>query len=282
MAIGFNLPGIPGQIRGTAEEAGAVPDLGQAMMQGFRSNLENIQGYPRQLAQQLLSNQLANKIKSVEAQYADELVRSEIAKNLRTPASDALLPLRAQALLSQIQKNERAYGGNLPPGHIPLTTPSKSQAQLNTTYINATLKSLEDLYNLPNDKIPAAFGKTSPEYFTAVEKARDQFAKSEKFPGVLPAFKSAQDILKRHLFETPEEYKSRLKNYMNELYRVKKTNMYHLQYGMPISGEYPSEIQSSEYVPSIIGQPQNVAPEKTQKTVHGKFKRVNGKLVLEE
>ena len=35
MAIGFNLPGIPGQIRGTAEEAGAVPDLGQAMIKGL-------------------------------------------------------------------------------------------------------------------------------------------------------------------------------------------------------------------------------------------------------
>jgi hypothetical protein len=76
MAIGFNLPGIPSQIRGTAEEAGAVPDLGQAMMQGFRSNLENVQGYPRQLAQQLLSNQLRNKILGVQEKYAEPMAKT--------------------------------------------------------------------------------------------------------------------------------------------------------------------------------------------------------------
>ena len=77
MAIAFNLPGIPSQIRGTAEEAGAVPDLGQAMMQGFRSNLENVQGYPRQLAQQLLSNQLRNKILGVQEKYAEPMAMTK-------------------------------------------------------------------------------------------------------------------------------------------------------------------------------------------------------------
>jgi hypothetical protein len=82
MAIAFNLQGIPSQIRGTAEEAGAVPDLGQALMQGFRSNIENIQGYPRQLAQQLLANQLANKIKGVEAKYAEPTAQASLQSQL--------------------------------------------------------------------------------------------------------------------------------------------------------------------------------------------------------
>ena len=82
MAISFNLPGIPAQIRGTPEEAGAVPDLGQAMIQGFRSNIENVQGYPRQLAQQLLSNQLANKIRGVEAQYAEPMAQQNLQSKL--------------------------------------------------------------------------------------------------------------------------------------------------------------------------------------------------------
>lgn len=82
MAISFNLPGIPAQIRGTPEEAGAVPDLGQAMIQGFRSNIENVQGYPRQLAQQLLSNQLANKIRGVEAQYAEPMAKEDLQSKL--------------------------------------------------------------------------------------------------------------------------------------------------------------------------------------------------------
>jgi hypothetical protein len=93
MAIAFNLPGIPSQIRGTAEEAGAVPDLGQAMMQGFRSNIENVQGYPRQLAQQLLSNQLANKIRGVEAQYAEPMAK--------TKYDQALANLQHQGLINK-------------------------------------------------------------------------------------------------------------------------------------------------------------------------------------
>jgi polyhydroxyalkanoate synthesis regulator phasin len=82
MAIGFNLPGIPGQIRGTAEEAGAAPDLGQAMMQGFRSNVENIQGYPRQLAQQLVANQLANTINRAKAKYAEPMAKTQYDQTL--------------------------------------------------------------------------------------------------------------------------------------------------------------------------------------------------------
>jgi len=93
MAIGFSLPGIPGQIRGTAEEAGAVPDLGQAMMQGFRSNLENIQGAPRLLAQQLVSNQLANTINKAKADYAQRMAQ--------TGYEQALADLQNRNLINQ-------------------------------------------------------------------------------------------------------------------------------------------------------------------------------------
>lgn len=93
MAIGFSLPGIPGQIRGTAEEAGAVPDLGQAMMQGFRSNLENIQGAPRLLAQKLVSNQLANTINKAKADYAQRMAQ--------TGYEQALADLQNRNLINQ-------------------------------------------------------------------------------------------------------------------------------------------------------------------------------------
>lgn len=93
MAIGFSLPGIPGQIRGTPEEAGAIPDLGQAMMQGFRSNLENIQGAPRLLAQQLVSNQLANTINRAKAKYAEPMAK--------TSYDQALANLQHQGLINQ-------------------------------------------------------------------------------------------------------------------------------------------------------------------------------------
>lgn len=109
MAIGFNLPGIPGQIRGTAEEAGAVPDLGQAMMQGFRSNIENIQGYPRQLAQQLLNNQLINKIKNIEAQYAEPMAETNYQKalmELKYMPQEKQMALGLQGLQQQSLKNQ--------------------------------------------------------------------------------------------------------------------------------------------------------------------------------
>lgn len=93
MAIGFNLPGIPGQIRGTPEEAGAMPDLGQAMMQGFRSNIENVQGAPRLLSQQLLSNALSNKIRGVQAKYAEPMAK--------TRYDQALANLQHQGLINQ-------------------------------------------------------------------------------------------------------------------------------------------------------------------------------------
>jgi hypothetical protein len=93
MAIGFSLPGIPGQIRGTAEEAGAIPDLGQAMMQGFRSNIENIQGAPRLLAQQLVSNQLANTINRAKAKYAEPMAK--------TGYEQALADLQNRNLINQ-------------------------------------------------------------------------------------------------------------------------------------------------------------------------------------
>lgn len=107
MAIGFNLPGIPGQIRGTAEEAGAIPDLGQAMMRGFRSNLENIQGAPRLLAQQLVSNQLANTINKAKAKYAEPMAKTSYDR--------ALADLQNQNLVNQyygrMRESELASAG---------------------------------------------------------------------------------------------------------------------------------------------------------------------------
>lgn len=93
MAIGFNLPGIPGQIRGTPEEAGAVPDLSQAMIKGFRNNVENVQGYPRLLAQKLVSNQLANTINRATAKYAEPMAK--------TSYDQALANLQHQGLINQ-------------------------------------------------------------------------------------------------------------------------------------------------------------------------------------
>lgn len=114
MAIGFSLPGIPGQIRGTAEEAGAVPDLGQAMMQGFRSNLENIQGAPRLLAQKLLANQLANKINDIKAQYAEPMAKADYQRalmELKYLPQEKQAELGLKALKRQMMQNQMQQQG---------------------------------------------------------------------------------------------------------------------------------------------------------------------------
>lgn len=75
MAIGFNLQGIPGQIRGTPEEAGAVPDLGQLMMQGFSNSLD-MANKPRTIAQDYLTRELNNKIRNAQARYAEPMAKT--------------------------------------------------------------------------------------------------------------------------------------------------------------------------------------------------------------
>jgi hypothetical protein len=113
MAIGFNLPGIPSQIRGTAEEAGALPDLQQAIMQGFGSGLQ-MQYAPKQMAQDFLAKQLSNKMLGTQAQYAEpeaqaklRLLEAQRAKALRAPVEK--LGTYASAL-KDVKFVENQYG----------------------------------------------------------------------------------------------------------------------------------------------------------------------------
>lgn len=110
MAIAFNLPGIPSQIKGTPEEAGAMPDLSQAIMKGFTTALDTA-NKPRTMAQEYLGKQLENKIQGTKAKYIDELMQAQIAK-LRQPSAElALLPLRADLLKAQAERNRRLGAG---------------------------------------------------------------------------------------------------------------------------------------------------------------------------
>ena len=117
MAIAFNLPGIPSQIRGTAEEAGAIPDLQQAMMQGFGGGLQ-MQYAPKQMAQDFLAKQLANKMSAIQAQYAEPEAQAKIrlyeaqrAKALQ-PSMTGLSPLE-KAIMGQ-ERIAKQYGAESP------------------------------------------------------------------------------------------------------------------------------------------------------------------------
>ena len=132
MAIGFNLPGIPGQIRGTAEEAGAVPDLSQAMIKGFRSNVENVQGYPRLLAQQLVSNQLANTINRAKAKYAEPMAK--------TSYDQALANLQHQGLINQ-------YYGRMRESELASAGLSQEHQRMANEQARMKLSLYKDAYN---------------------------------------------------------------------------------------------------------------------------------------
>lgn len=135
MAIGFNLPGIPSQIKGTAEEAGAMPDLREALMQGFGGGLQ-MQYAPKQMAQDFLAKQLANKMSGIQAQYAEPLAQASLQQKmmeqqfypqlqqarlglmeaqkqaaLKPTASEQLLPYQAEFLKAKTEAARLPRGG---------------------------------------------------------------------------------------------------------------------------------------------------------------------------
>lgn len=137
MAIAFNLPGIPGQIRGTPEEAGALPDLQQAIMQGFGGGLQ-MQYAPKQMAQDFLAKQLANKMAGVQAQYAEPMAQASLQQKLmeqqfypqlqqarlglleaqkqsalKPSVSEQLLPYQAELLKAKAEAARLPKGGKL-------------------------------------------------------------------------------------------------------------------------------------------------------------------------
>lgn len=104
MAIAFNLPGIPSQIRGTAEEAGAIPDLQQAMMQGFGGGLQ-MQYAPKQMAQDFLAKQLANKMSAIQAQYAEPMAQASLQQKMM---EKQFYPQLQQARLGLLEAQKQA------------------------------------------------------------------------------------------------------------------------------------------------------------------------------
>ena len=76
--MAINFPTMP---RFTPEETGAMPDLQQAIMQGL-GNYMQLQTQPKQMAQDFLAKQLTNKMKGIEAQYAEPMAQQDLQSKL--------------------------------------------------------------------------------------------------------------------------------------------------------------------------------------------------------
>jgi len=112
--MAINFPTMP---KFTPEEAGALPDLQQAIMQGL-GNYMQLQTQPKQMAQDFLAKQLANKMAGVQAQYAEptaqanlEFLQARRAKALQ-PSVTGLSPL--EKAISGMQRIRQQYGVESP------------------------------------------------------------------------------------------------------------------------------------------------------------------------
>lgn len=112
--MAINFPNMP---RFTPEEAGAMPDLQQAIMQGL-GNYMQMQTQPKQMAQDFLAKQLSNKMLGTQAQYAEPTAQAQLnllqaqAAKARQPSVTGLSPL--EKAISGLQRIKQQYGMESP------------------------------------------------------------------------------------------------------------------------------------------------------------------------
>lgn len=117
--MAFTIPTIG--FRLSPEEAGGMPDFQNAIQQGFKTFKSGQEAAytPKNLAEGLLSAQLANKLNTVKAKYAEPMAQMGLQ---RGQSELELNPLRQKLLQSKIDASERQsqlpFGGKIPPGAI--------------------------------------------------------------------------------------------------------------------------------------------------------------------
>jgi hypothetical protein len=230
--MAINFPTMP---KFTPEEAGALPDLQQAIMQGL-GNYMQMQTQPKQMAQDFLAKQLSNKMLGTQAQYAEPLVQAQISKALQPSAAAAKLPYEIALLQARTEKARRPEGGVVSGDRIPLTTGAKTTAQKNIGYYRKTLDSLDQLLALEDKEIPGMLSveSTKPKYLSSLAKVKDQFAKSESFPGTIPGMKASEDVLRKYRTESVPEYRKRISSLKKEIQNGMKVELENLKMGMPL------------------------------------------------
>ncbi len=286
MAIGFNLPGIPSQIRGTPEEAGALPNLQQAIMQGFGSGLQ-MQYAPKQMAQDFLAKQLTNKMLGIEAQYAEPMAKTSYDKALFDLASrKQLLPLELQAkqakinlapleqqfkqaqIKTQLAKAAKDSGiiAGMPEGNIPLSAGTKKEHEGQITSIDAVGKNIESLIGFANEKggVPGLFAQTGArraQYDALVKGGADLLSKAMKTPAFERAFKGMEVNLKQGLGENDEAYINRLLVLYNRLGDERNSLTSQIKYGISSKEVGQKTLQDIIQTPNPKKTAQDLSPE---------------------
>lgn len=255
--MAINFPTMP---RFTPEEAGAMPDLQQAIMQGL-GNYMQLQTQPKQMAQDFLAKQLANKISGVQAQYAEPLAKTSYDKALFDLASSKqLLPLKLQAQQAQLNmipleqqlkqaqiqaslakaaKDSGIIPG-MPEGNIPLSAGTKKEHEAQISSIDEVTKGIKDLATLVKQQgAPSSLelsGGRRAAYKAQVGLITDLLAKAYKLPAFERAFKGAEKNLDIGFGETDEQYLNRIVGLYNKLLGVRGNLVSQMKYGIPGAG----------------------------------------------
>ena len=255
--MAINFPTMP---RFTPEEAGAMPDLQQAIMQGF-GNYMQLQTQPKEMAQNFLAKQLANKISGAQAQYAEPMAKTAYDKALFDLASTkqllplelqakqaqlSMIPLEQQVKQAQIQASlakaakDSGIIPGMPEGNIPLSAGTKKEHEAQISSIDEVTKGIKDLAGLVKQQgAPISLelsGGRRAAYKAQVGLITDLLAKAYKLPAFERAFKGAEKNLDIGFGETDEQYLNRIVGLYNKLLRVRGDLVSQMKYGIPSAG----------------------------------------------
>lgn len=252
--MAINFPTMP---KFTPEEAGALPDLQQAIMQGL-GNYMQLQTQPKQMAQDFLAKQLANKMAGVQAQYAEPMAKTSYDQALFNLSKERqLLPLEMQAkqaqlelapfekqykqaqIQAQIAKAQKDAGivTGAPEGNIPLSSATKKEHEGQITSIDAVGKNIESLIKFAKEEagVPGVLNQTGArraQYDALVKGGADLLSKAMKTPAFERAFKGMEVNLKQGLGESDEAYANRLLGLYNRLADERNSLISQIKYGI--------------------------------------------------
>jgi multidrug efflux pump subunit AcrA (membrane-fusion protein) len=237
-------------------------------MQGFGSGLQ-MQYAPKQMAQDFLAKQLANKISGVQAQYAEPMAKTAYDKALFDLASSKqLLPLEMQAKQAQINltpleqqlkqaqiqaqlakaaKDSGVIPG-MPEGNIPLSAGTKKEHEAQISSIDEVTKGIKDLATLVKQQgTPYSLelsGGRKAAFKAQVGLITDLLAKAYKLPAFERAFKGAEKNLDIGIGETDEQYLNRIVGLYNKLLRVRGDLVSQMKYGIPSAGSEELKLEN--------------------------------------
>lgn len=256
--MAINFPNLP---RFTPEEAGAMPDLQQAIMQGL-GNYMQLQTQPKQMAQDFLAKQLANKMAGVQAQYAEPMAKTSYDQALfNLSRGRQLLPLEMQAKQAQLEllpfekqlkqaqmqaaiaKAQKDAGivTGAPEGNIPISSGTRKEHEAQISSIDAVREGIQDLASMVKKQgTPGYLERGSDRraaYDAQVGLITDLLSKSLKLPAFERAFKGAEVNLTRGFNESDENYLNRIIGLSNKLFNERDYLMNQIKYGIPAKGK---------------------------------------------